>query len=181
MKKILIIGSGGAGKSTLARELGTILSLKVIHLDTWYWNPGWVETPQAEWQSRIQDLTLRESWIMDGSYGSTLDVRLSVADTVIFLDFPRFLCLSRVIKRRFMYAGQSRPDMASDCPERLKWEFIKYIWLYPITRRPGILEKLSQLTSNQQVIILCKPTEAREFLQKIYNQVLNGQISSRDN
>ncbi|MHC5674086.1 DNA topology modulation protein [Nostoc sp.] len=173
MKKILIIGSGGAGKSTLARELGTILGLEVIHLDAWYWNPGWVETPKAEWQSIIQDLTLRESWIMDGNYGSTLDVRLSVADTVIFLDFPRLLCLSRVIKRRFMYSGQSRHDMASDCPERLNWEFIKYIWSYPITRRPGILEKLSQLTQNQQVIILCEPTEVRDFLQNNYNKVLN--------
>lgn len=119
MKKILIIGSGGVGKSTLARELGTILGLEVIHLDTWYWNPGWVETPKAEWQSIVQDLTLPESWIMDGNYSGTLDLRLSVADTVIFLDFTRILCLARVIKRRFMYAGQSRPDMASDCPERL--------------------------------------------------------------
>ncbi|MBW4425057.1 MAG: hypothetical protein KME50_11545 [Nostoc desertorum CM1-VF14] len=71
MKKILIIGSGGAGKSTLARELGTILGLEVIHLDTWYWNPGWVETPKAKWQSIIQSLTLRECWIMDGNYSNT--------------------------------------------------------------------------------------------------------------
>ncbi|MEH1976627.1 MAG: DNA topology modulation protein [Nostoc sp.] len=167
MKKILIIGSGGAGKSTLARELGNILGLEVIHLDAWYWNPGWIETPKTAWQSIIQDLTLRESWIMDGNYGGTLDLRLSVADTVIFLDFPRILCLWRAIKRRFMYAGQSRPDMASDCPERLNWEFLKYIWSYPITRRPGILEKLSQVILNQQVIILREPIEVREFLQKI--------------
>ncbi|MDZ7970204.1 MAG: hypothetical protein RM368_35595 [Nostoc sp. DedSLP03] len=104
---------------------------------------------------------------MDGNYGGTLDVRLSVADTVIFLDFPRLLCLSRAIKRHFMYAGQSRPDIASNCPERLNWKFLKYIWSYPITRRPGILEKLSQVTPNQQVIILCKLLEVREFLQKI--------------
>ena len=167
MKKILIIGSGGAGKSTLARELGTILDLEVIHLDTWYWNPGWVETPKAKWQSIVQDLTLRESWIMDGNYSGTLDVRLSVADTVIFLDFPRILCLARIIKRRFMYTGQSRPDMASDCPERLNWEFLKYIWSYPINRRHGILEKLSQVTLNQQVIILNEPRKVREFLQNI--------------
>ncbi|MEH2212321.1 DNA topology modulation protein [Nostoc sp.] len=173
MKKILIIGSGGAGKSTLARELGTILGLEVIHLDAWYWNPGWIETPKTAWQSIIQDLTLRESWIMDGNYGGTLDLRLSVADTVIFLDFPRILCLLRAIKRRFMYAGQSRPDMASDCPERLNCEFLKYIWSYPITRRPGILEKLSQVILNQQVIILRKPIEVRELLQNIsYNSDL---------
>jgi adenylate kinase family enzyme len=56
MKKILIIGSGGAGKSTLARELGNILGLEVIHLDTCYLNSGWVETPKAEWQSIVQEL-----------------------------------------------------------------------------------------------------------------------------
>ncbi|MEA5602538.1 DNA topology modulation protein [Nostoc sp. UHCC 0252] len=167
MKKILIIGSGGASKSTLARELGSILGLEVIHLDAWYWNSGWVETPKAEWQSIVQDLILRESWIMDGNYNGTLDIRLSVADTVIFLDFPRTLCLLRVIKRRFVYARQYRPDIASDCPERLTWKFIKYIWSYPIIRRPGILEKLSQLPPNQQVIILREPTEVREFLQNI--------------
>jgi adenylate kinase family enzyme len=104
---------------------------------------------------------------MDGNYSNTLDIRLSVADTVIFLDFPRILCLSRVIKRRFMYAGQSRPDMASDCPERLNWEFLKYVWSYPINRRPGIIKKLSQVTPNLQVIILRNPTEVREFLQNI--------------
>ena len=164
----MIIGSGGAGKSTLARELGSILSLEVIHLDTLYWNPGWVETPKPEWQSIIEDLTLRELWIMDGNYSGTLDIRLAIADTVIFLDFPRLLCLWRVIKRSWQYAGQSRPDMASGCPERLTWEFLKYVWTYPITRRPKILNKLSQLAPNQQVIILREPKEVREFLHIIY-------------
>lgn len=163
----MIIGSGGAGKSTLARELGSILGLEVIHLDTLYWHPGWVETPKLEWQSIIQDLTLRESWIMDGNYSGTLDIRLAIADTVIFLDFPRMLCLWRVIKRSWQYAGQSRPDMASGCPERLTWEFLKFVWTYPITRLPNILNKLSQLPPNQQVIILRKPEEVREFLQTI--------------
>ncbi|BAZ51479.1 topology modulation protein [Nostoc sp. NIES-4103] len=163
----MIIGSGGAGKSTLARELGSILGLEVIHLDTLYWHPGWVETPKLEWQSIIQDLTLRESWIMDGNYSGTLDIRLAIADTVIFLDFPRMLCLWRVIKRSWQYAGQSRPDMASGCPERLTWEFLKFVWTYPITRRPNILNKLSQLPPNQQVIILHKPEEVREFVQTI--------------
>ncbi|QSJ15645.1 DNA topology modulation protein [Nostoc sp. UHCC 0702] len=167
MKKIMIIGSGGAGKSTLARELGSMLGLEVIHLDTLYWNPGWVETPKPEWQSIIEDLTLRESWIMDGNYSGTLDIRLAIADTVIFLDLKRLLCLWRVIKRSWQYAGQSRPDMASGCPERLTWEFLKFVWTYPITRRPKILNKLSQLAPNQQVIILREPKEVREFLHKI--------------
>ncbi len=167
MKKIMIIGSGGAGKSTLARQLGDILDLEVIHLDALYWHPGWVETPKPEWQRIIEDLTQRQSWILDGNYGSTLDIRLSAADTVIFLDFPRFLCLLRVIKRRWHYAGKSRPDMSTGCPERLTWEFVRWIWMYPITRRPVILEKINQLAPNKEVIILREPKEVKHFLQKI--------------
>lgn len=170
MQKILIIGSGGAGKSTLARELGRILNIDIIHLDSFYWQPGWVETAKDEWQMIIQDIIKRESWIMDGNYTNTLDLRLPVADTVIFLDFPRLLCLLRVIQRRWQYAGTSRPDMASGCPERLNWEFLKYIWSYPVTRRPKILEKLSQLEPHQQVFILRNSQEVREFLQKIAQQ-----------
>ncbi|MEH2286394.1 MAG: hypothetical protein V7K79_02955 [Nostoc sp.] len=74
-----------------------------------------------------------------------------------------------------MYARQPRPDMASDCSERLNWEFFKYIWSYPIIRRPVILEKLSQVTPNHQVIILRKPTEVRDFFPNIfhYSDLLN--------
>lgn len=164
-KKIIIIGSSGAGKSTLARELGAILDIEAIHLDAFYWHPGWVETPKSKWHSVVQDLTKRKSWIIDGNYSDTLDFRLAAADTVIFLDFSRLLCLWRVIKRRLIYTGKTRPDMASGCPERINGQFLQYIWNYPIARRPVILEKLSQLTPKQQVIILKSPAEVRLFLE----------------
>lgn len=167
MQKILIIGSGGAGKSTLARELAKILNLDIIHLDAFYWQPGWVETAKHEWQNMVQDFIKRESWIMDGNYSNTLDLRLPVADTVIFLDFPRLLCLLRVIQRRWQYAGKSRSDMASGCPERLTWDFLKFVWSYPVTRRPKILERLSNLAPNQQLFILHNPKQVKEFLQEI--------------
>ncbi|MEJ1933397.1 AAA family ATPase, partial [Nostoc sp. NIES-2111] len=95
------------------------------------------------------------------------DLRLPVADTVIFLDFPRLLCLFRVIQRRWQYVGKSRPDMASGCPERLTWDFLKYVWTYPVTRSPKILERLSHLSPNQQVFILHNPKEVKEFLGKV--------------
>ena len=62
MKKIIIIGSGGAGKSTLARQLGEILKIDIIHLDSLYWKPGWVETQKAEWQSTVEALTKQDQW-----------------------------------------------------------------------------------------------------------------------
>ena len=98
MKRILIIGSGGAGKTTLARQLGKLLDLPVVHLDALYWQPGWTETPKQVWNDKIQDLLLQDSWVMDGNYGGTLDQRIVAADTIIFLDISRLTCLFRVIK-----------------------------------------------------------------------------------
>jgi adenylate kinase family enzyme len=167
MEKILIIGSGGAGKSTLSRQLGNILNLEVIHLDSLYWHPGWVETPQPEWWQIIQESIDRESWIMDGNYSGTMDIRLLAADTIIFLDFSVFVCLWRVIKRRWQYIGKTRPDMSSGCPERLDWEFIKWVWNYPRDRRPAILEKLGQLATDKKVIILRSPSSVKQFLHNI--------------
>src|SRR5215470_7625258 len=103
MQKILVIGSGGAGKSTLAKRLGARLNLEVIHLDKVYWKPGWVEPPKAEWQNRVQELLNREAWIMDGNFSDTLVMRMAACDTVIFLDLARLICLWRVLKRVALY------------------------------------------------------------------------------
>ncbi len=83
MRRVLVIGSGGAGKSTFARRLGDILQIDVIHLDTFYWRPGWVETPKPEWREIVLGLVQRESWIMDGNFSGTLEQRLEACDTVI--------------------------------------------------------------------------------------------------
>src|ERR1051325_3370360 len=111
MQKILVIGSGGAGKSTFARRLGERLKLDVIHLDRLYWKPGWIETPKDEWRRLIQELLNREAWIMDGNYSGTLEMRMAACDTVIFLDIARSVCLWRVMKRSISYRKECRPDM----------------------------------------------------------------------
>ena len=102
MKKIVLIGSGGSGKSTLARQLGERLKIKVYHLDALFWKPNWVGVPKDE-QTKVQnDLVKKESWIIDGNYGGTMDIRLNAADTIIFLDIPRTICLYRAFKIRFL-------------------------------------------------------------------------------
>lgn len=167
MQRVIIIGSGGAGKSTLARQLGAMLGIEVIHLDALYWQPGWAETPKSEWQETVQTLVQQDTWIMDGNFGGTMELRLAAADTVIFLDFPRLLCLWRVWKRRWQYAGKTRPDMRQGCPERLNWEFLQWIWTYPTRRRPVVLKRLSQLAPNQTVMILRSPAQVRQFLSEV--------------
>jgi adenylate kinase family enzyme len=170
MQKVLIIGCGGSGKSTLARKLAQRLRLELIHLDAHYWQPGWVEPSKLEWQATLATLIQKERWIMDGQYGSTLNMRLAVADTVIFLDMPRHLCLWRIVKRRVQYAGKTRPDMASDCPEQLDWQFVRYVWDYPNRSRPSILQKLAQLSNYQTLIVLRSPQEVDQFVRSLPNQ-----------
>ena len=170
MKRIAIIGCSGSGKSTLARQLRAILNIPVIHLDALFWQPGWVKIPGTEWLSIQENLVKQESWIIDGNYTSTLDVRLIPADTIIFLDYPRTLCLYRALKRRFTYEGKSRPDMAAGCSERIDWPHIQWIWAYPSADRLEVLQKLEQYKKDHSIIILHNPAEARRFLKKIKAQ-----------
>lgn len=127
MHRVLIIGPCGSGKSTLARELAPRMGLPLVHMDQLGWQPGWVETEKAELNARLAEAVAQDAWLIEGNYGSTLAPRLERADTVIYLDFPIRLCLSRLIRRIITHRGQSRPDMPNDCPERFDLAFFWYV------------------------------------------------------
>jgi adenylate kinase family enzyme len=149
MKKIVIIGSGGSGKSTLAKILGKKLNLNVYHLDALFWNPNWIGVSKEE-QIRVQQkLVKEEEWIIDGNYGGTMDIRFNEADTIIFLDMNRIICVYRAIKRSIQYRNKTRPDMGVGCKERFDLNFLKWIWKYPKTNRPEIIKKLNQYTEKE--------------------------------
>lgn len=167
MKRIIIIGSAGAGKSTLTRRLSHILNVPIIHLDRYYWQPNWVATPNEEWDQRVIQFTYEDSWIMDGNYSRTLDLRLERADTVIFLDLPRLLCLYRIIKRRLQYNGRTRPDLNEQCPEKLDWAFIGWVWNYKHRSRPHLVKKLDALKSEKQIYWVKTRKEAAQFLERM--------------
>lgn len=167
MRKVLVIGSSGAGKSVFAARLAKRTGLPLIHLDALYWKPGWIQTPKDEWLRTVDGLLARDAWVMDGNYAGTLDRRLSVCDTAIFLDLPRTVCLWRAIKRRIIHHRRSRPDMAPGNDERLTWEFVRWIWEYPRTRRPGVLARLAALRADQRVVILRSDAEAERFLHTL--------------
>ena len=163
MKKVLVIGSGGSGKSTFANRLGELLNIKVVHLDRLYWHPGWVETPKADWLKTVDELLMQDSWILDGNYSGTLERRLKCCDAVIFLDMPRRLCLWRILKRAVMYRNRSRPDMADGCPEKLNLEFISWVWNYSSRTRPKLLQRL-KATGNKRIVYLRSRAEVEDFL-----------------
>ena len=167
MRRVLVIGSGGAGKSTFARRLGERLGLPVIHLDKVYWHPGWVETPKAEWRREVEEMCRGESWIIDGNFSATLDVRLAACDTVIFLDLPRAVCLWRVLKRALTYRDGSRPDMADGCRERINPEFLLWVWNYPARSRPKVLGLLEKHCADKTIMRLSSRAEIEGFLAKV--------------
>ncbi len=167
MRKVLVIGSGGAGKSTLANQLGELLNIEVLHLDKLYWRPRWIETPKPEWRKTVEELLARDAWIMDGNYSGTLDIRFEACDTVIFLDMPRTLCLRRVLKRLMMYRNKHRPDMAEGCPEKFNLEFIVWVWNYPRRSRPKIIRILESNPAGKNIVWLRSQADVKRFTSNI--------------
>ncbi len=165
MKKIVLIGSGGSGKSTLARQLGEKLNIDVFHLDALFWKPNWVGVPKDEQRNIQTNLVKNESWIIDGNYGGTMEIRLTAADTIIFLDIHRTICAYRVLKRMLKYRNKTRPDMGEGCQEKFDFAFLKWVWDYPKTKRPDILKRLEQLSKDKNVIMLKSPKEVQQFIE----------------
>jgi adenylate kinase family enzyme len=169
MKRVLILGSSGSGKSTLARQLGARLELPVIHLDRHYWHPGWVGTPNPEWQNTIARLIQRDAWIMDGNYRNTLEMRLEVADSVVFLDLPPWICAFRALKRRIQYRNRPRPDIADGCKEALfdpkLIQFIHHVLSYPDRAKPYVMNQLSEISNEKHVVLLQSTTDVNNFLR----------------
>ena len=169
MKRILIIGSGGAGKSTFAIQLAEHTNIPLIHLDEYYWKPGWEATKKEEWQKIVQQLIKKPSWIMDGNYGGSLSIRFPAADTIIFFDRSRYLCLWRILKRWWRYKGKSRPSVTEGCPERLTFEFLHYIFFYPNTRKPAILDQLKSMENTHKIYIFRSEKDINRFLANLSN------------
>ncbi|MBC8265377.1 MAG: hypothetical protein H8E84_00240 [Flavobacteriales bacterium] len=169
MNKILVIGCCGAGKSTFSRKLHSIINLKLIHLDQYYHNPNWEEPKKEEWEKTVNGLVQQLSWIMDGNYGGTFDVRFKEADTIIYLNYSTVKCFWRVIKRIIKYYGKVRPDMPKGCKERFDFEFLKYVLTFNYKNRKGIFERLNSVKEYKKVYVFKTDKEADLFLLKNRN------------
>lgn len=164
--RILVVGSAGAGKSTLAMALASALELPVIHLDKLWWLPGWRNRSQEEFDRMLDRELAKEAWIMDGNYNRTLKARLARADCVLWLDLPRLVCVFSVLRRIAANRGRTRLDMGEGCPERLDWEFLRWVWDFP--RKDGAeLKKALGRCSAPQVIVLRSRGQANRLLREV--------------
>ena len=166
MDRIMITGFSGCGKSTLARRLGDILRIEPTHMDALHWLPGWKESSDEHKINLLSPVLKRDRWIVEGSYRRILwKERVDGADTIIFLDYNRFLCLWHVIKRRVQYAGKTRPDMGKGCNEKLDLEFIKWVLIDGRKKRKKVLKELSELKKEQGYICFPQYAEDRKICE----------------
>ena len=167
MERIMIIGCGGSGKTTLARQLGEITGLPVIHLDQIYWSPGnWEHLENGEFDARLQTELDKPRWIMDGNYNRTLEVRLARADGVVYLDLPRWVSLTSWLGRVIKNWGTARQDMAPGCNEWFDPEMAQWIWGFNTQNRQRYYSLLEQLP-DKRIWILRNRRQVRKFLRDI--------------
>ncbi|HEY3501238.1 MAG TPA: adenylate kinase [Actinocatenispora sp.] len=163
-RRILVVGSSGAGKSTLARILGERYALPVVHLDRHFWRAGWVAPDRDEWRRACAELAAAGSWVMDGNYGSSLDVRLPRADLIVFPDLSPVVCVARALARRWRYSGSPRPDLPPGCPERVDWQFLRYMWQYRRKHRGRLLTVIADHAPDTPLVRLGSRRAVRAFV-----------------
>lgn len=163
MKKVIIIGCPGSGKSTFARAFNVITDLPLFHLDNMKWNSDKTAVSKATFMERLNNAIEKEKWIIDGNYGSTMELRLQACDTVFFLDYPVEVCLKGIEDRK----GIERPDMPwFELLDENDDEFVSFIKNYNVTSKPKVMELLNKY-NNKDVIIFKSRKEATEYLNKI--------------
>lgn len=163
MKKVMVIGCPGSGKSTFSKKLQKATGLPLFHLDMIYWNADRTVVESTIFTEKLQDIMSQALWIIDGNYHSTIEVRLQACDTVFFLDYPVEVCLEGVQSRK----GKARTDLPWIEPIDEEDEgFITFINNYKDVNRPLVMDLLNTYT-DKNIIIFKNRHEANQYIEAI--------------
>lgn len=161
MKRIMVIGCPGSGKSTFSRALGEKTGLPLYHLDMMYWNADKTTVEKSVFLSRLFEVLSQDAWIIDGNYSSTMERRMEACDTVILLDLPTDVCLEGIRMRR----GKARSDMPWIETEE-DTEFVGFIRGFYEKQRPAILTLLDKYRE-KNILVFHSREEADAFLNQL--------------
>jgi adenylate kinase family enzyme len=163
-RRILVLGSSGAGKSHLSRDLARILGIGAIHLDYHFWQADGQPCGDLEWREIVKELAARESWIMDGTYERSLDLRIPRADAIILLECPSELCLERVMRRETETPKSMRRERCSGSSYQIDRDHVQYVSQYASVTRPIVLERIERYGRGKTLAVVRAPEEVGPFL-----------------
>lgn len=176
MRKVIVIGNGGAGKSTFATKLGKVTGLPVTPLDTIYWQSDGTTLESTEFDPILRKILQQDKWIIDGNYKRTLALRTSYADTIIYLDYPRWLPLWRIFKRYFKQLLGLEKTAAGN-PIRLDPSFVWWVLTFP---RKKILETVREnMVTNSKLVLLQSLKQTNQFLDGIKKEAADEKSRRR--
>ena len=169
MKKIIVIGCPGSGKSTFSKALHKITGIPLFHLDMMFWNEDKTTVEKAVFLDRLLKAVQNDEWIIDGNYASTMELRMQVCDTVFFLDYPLDVCLKGIKERK----GKARSDMPWIESDEDDAEFVEFIKNYNSQSRPKVVELLNRY-SDKDIFVFSSRAQAESFLMKCNDATEDG-------
>lgn len=167
MRRVAVVGSPGTGKTTFSRKLAELAGLPLIHLDFYYHDKTHnYENDRDAWIKRVEELTAGSTWVIDGNYRSTFQLRFGRADTIIFLDYPRWRAIKGIYRRRFQYRNKLRDDMPEGWRENISPGFFMFVWRFNRKYRTDIVTALND-DHSKKVVVFRSPKDANKYLSSL--------------
>lgn len=160
MKKIIVIGSPGAGKSIFSKKLKDITNLPLYHLDMLYHKKDGTHITKEELEEKLKEIFKEDNWIIDGNYQRTLEMRIKQCDTIFLLDFPIDICISGAKSR----IGNQREDLPW-VEDKLDEEFEKSIIDFPKEKLPQIYKLFKKYKNDKNIYIFKSRDEADNYIK----------------
>jgi adenylate kinase family enzyme len=151
-RRILVLGSPGAGKTVLSSFLSRHLGVELLRLDDYFWKPGAVRVPTDEWRTIVAQLANRPAWVMDGTYEASLDLRLPAAEAIVYIRSDRWTCLARVVTRRLLRRWR-RVDESTH-GHALTSFFLRYVLRFPVSTQPEVFRLIARHGHGKPLIVL---------------------------
>lgn len=159
MKKVIVIGCPGSGKTTFAEKLNKCTGLPLYYLDAIWHKPDKTHISREEYDQRLVEIFETPEWIIDGNYNRTIEVRLQQCDTVFLFDLPTEICIQGATER----LGKGRYDLPWIETE-LDDSFRRAIEEFPKKSLPIIYELIDKYKSGKQVVVFKSRDESDEYL-----------------